>query len=96
MVATTATTLSVYAARDLVLGETTWACLTLLAVGVLEALVTIASRGIVTYALTVIWALVSISIANLGSRWTVAATVASATVLVALDAQSFSEHINNA
>jgi hypothetical protein len=50
--------------HDLVLSEQTWTVVMLLAAGLVGSAVTVASRGNAGYALTVVWALIAIAVAN--------------------------------
>lgn len=63
-VANTAAVLTQSGLTELGLGEQTWALVMLLAAAAIGSLVTLVSRGNVWYALTVIWALVGVAVAN--------------------------------
>lgn len=85
-VANTAAVLSDYGLTDLGLGAQTWAIVMLLAAAVIGSFVTVVSRGNLWYALTVIWALVGVAVANItrAPNTTIATVAGSMALAVAL------------
>jgi hypothetical protein len=63
-IANTASVLAAYGFSDVVLSNQTWAVVMLVVAGIIGSFVTLVSRGNVGYALTVIWALIGIVVAN--------------------------------
>jgi hypothetical protein len=85
-IANTASTLKMYGFSNVVLSDQNWAIVMLIAAGVIGSSVTLVSRGNVWYALTVIWALIGVLVANVVSvpNTAVAVVAGSAAGLVAL------------
>ena len=88
--ANTAAALKVSGWHDLALPEAAWAVVMLLAAGTAGAWLTVASRGNAYYALTVVWALVAIAVANLAGRSPAVAVAAAAMASLVLAALVFS------
>lgn len=84
-IANTASVLSAYGI-SIGLSEQTWAVVMLIAAGVIGSFATLVSRGNVGYALTIIWALIGIVVANLSPQpnTAVAVVAGSMAVLVAI------------
>ena len=88
--ANTAAALKVAGWHDLLLPEAGWAIVMLLAAGTAGAWVTVASRGNAFYALTVVWALLAIAVANVAGRSPAVGVAAGGMALLVLAALAFS------
>jgi translocator protein len=91
-IANTSTSLFALGYTDIVFSEQTWAVIMLIVGGLISSLMTIVGRGNVPYALTIIWALIGIVVANVTERdnpvvATVAGIVAAGVALVLVGAR---------
>lgn len=71
---------------NFILPATVWTCVMTVAAGLIGAAVTVVSRGIITYALTIIWALIGILVANIviASNLSIAITAGIMAAIVAV------------